>query len=80
MWTINLLKGDIIEKYLLLTFMRVVLSVGEIQLGKNLLRLHWDTAVCWPLYTLAKYPIDCQNIIQNNTLTKMYFSEEKLLI
>ena len=36
MWTINLLAGDITEKYLLSTFMRVVLSVGEIQLGKNL--------------------------------------------
>ena len=35
MWTINLLTGDIIEKCLLSTFMRVVLSVGEIQLGKK---------------------------------------------
>ena len=51
--------------------MRVVLSVGEIQLGKNLLRLDWDTAVCWPLHTLAKYPIDCQNILQNNTVFKL---------
>ena len=30
MWTINLLTGDIIEKYLLSTFLQVVLSVGEI--------------------------------------------------
>ena len=36
MWTINLLAGDITEKSLLSTFMRVVLSVGVIQLGKNL--------------------------------------------
>ena len=45
MWTINLLTGDIIEKCLLSTFMRVVLSVGEIQLGKSLLRLDWEKAV-----------------------------------
>ena len=36
MWTINLLTVDIIEKCLLSTFMRVALSVGEIQLGRNL--------------------------------------------
>ena len=35
MWTINLLTRDIIEKCLPSTFMRVVLSVGEIQLGKT---------------------------------------------
>ena len=36
MWTINLLTGDIIEKCLLSTFLRVALSVGAIQLVKNL--------------------------------------------
>ena len=36
MWTINLLTGDVIEKCLSSTFMQVVLSVGEIWLGKNL--------------------------------------------
>ena len=37
MWTINLLIGDFIEKCLLSTLMRVVLSVGEIQesIGKS---------------------------------------------
>ena len=35
MWTINLLAGEIVEKCLLSTFMRVALSVGVIQLGKN---------------------------------------------
>ena len=45
MWTINLLTGDIIENCLLSTSMRVVLSVGVIQLGKNLLRLNWEKAV-----------------------------------
>ena len=35
MWTINLLTDDIIEKCLLSTFMRVVLSVGEMQLERN---------------------------------------------
>ena len=53
MWTINLLAGDIIEKCLLSTFMRVVLSVGEIQLGKNLLRLDWEKTVYRPLFKLA---------------------------
>ena len=33
--------------------MRVVLSVGEIQLGKNLLRLDWENAIYWPLFMLA---------------------------
>ena len=42
MRTINLLTGDIIEKYLLSTFLQVVLSVGEIQLEKNLLKLDWE--------------------------------------
>ena len=36
MWTINLLTGDISEKCLLSTFLRVALSVGGIQLVKNL--------------------------------------------
>ena len=53
MWTINLVAGDITEKYLLSTFMRVVLSVGEIQLGKNLLRLDWEKTVYRPLFKLA---------------------------
>ena len=53
MWTINLLTGDIIEKCLLSTFMRVVLSVGEIQLGKNLLRLDWEKALYRSLFKLA---------------------------
>ena len=53
MWTINLLTGDIIQKCLLSTFMRVVLSVGEIQLGKNLLRLDWEKAAYRPLFKLA---------------------------
>ena len=53
MWTINLLTGDIIEKCLLSTFMRVVLSVGEIRLGKNLLKLDWENAIYWPLFVLA---------------------------
>ena len=53
MWTINLLAGDIIEKCLLSTFMRVVLSVGEIQLGKNLLRLDWEKTVYRSLFKLA---------------------------
>ena len=53
MWTINLLTGDIIEKCLLSTFMRVVLSVGEIQLGKSLLRLDWEKAVYRPLFILV---------------------------
>ena len=53
MWTINLLTGDIIEKCLLSIFMRVVLSVGEIQLGKNLFRLDWKKAVYRQLLTLG---------------------------
>ena len=53
MWTINLLTGDIIEKCLLSTFMRVVLSVGEIQLGKSLLRLDWEKAVYRLLFILV---------------------------
>ena len=53
MWTINLLTGDIIENCLLSTSMRVVLSVGVIQLGKNLLRLHWEKAVYRPLFKLV---------------------------
>ena len=53
MWTINLLTGDIIEKCLLSTFMRVVLSVGQIQLGKDLLRLDWEKVVYRSLFTLA---------------------------
>ena len=53
MWTINLLTGDIIEKCLLSTFMRVVLSVGQIQLGKDLLRLDWEKIVYRPLFTLS---------------------------
>ena len=53
MWTINLLTGDIIEKCLLSTFMRVVLSVRQIQLGKDLLRLDWEKVVYRPLFTLA---------------------------
>ena len=53
MWTINLLTGDIIENCLLSTSMRVVLSVGVIQLGKNLLRLNWEKAVYRPLFKLV---------------------------
>ena len=53
MRTINLLTGDIIEKYLLSTFLQVVLSVGEIQLEKNLLKLDWEKDVYWPLFKLA---------------------------
>ena len=53
MWTINLLTRDIIEKCLLTTLMRVALSVGEIQLGKNLLRLNWQKSVYRPLFKLA---------------------------
>ena len=53
MWTINLLTGDIIENCLLSTSMRVVLSVGVMQLGKNLLRLDWEKAVYRPLFKLA---------------------------
>ena len=53
MWTINLLTGDIIENCLLSTSMRVVLSVGVMQLGKNLLRLNWEKAVYRPLFKLA---------------------------
>ena len=53
MWTINLLTGDIIEKCLLSTFMRVVLSIGEIQLGKSLLRLDWEKVVYRPLFILV---------------------------
>ena len=44
MWPINLLTCDIIEKCLVLTFMRIVLSVGEIQLGSK--------DVYWSLFTL----------------------------
>ena len=33
--------------------MQVVSSVGETQLGKNLIKLDWDKAVHWPLFTLA---------------------------
>ena len=53
MWTINLLTGDIIENCLLSTSVRVVLSVGVIQLGKNLLRLNWEKAVYRPLVKLV---------------------------
>ena len=53
MWTINLLTGDVIENCLLSTSMRVVLSVGVMQLGKNLLRLNWEKAVYRPLFKLA---------------------------
>ena len=53
MWTINLLTGDMIENCLLSTSMRVVLSVGVMQLGKNLLRLNWEKAVYRPLFKLA---------------------------
>ena len=53
MWAINLLTGDIIEKCLLSNFMRVVLQVREIQLGKNLVRLDWEKAVYRLLFTLV---------------------------
>ena len=53
MWTTNLLTGDIIEKCLLSTFMRVILSLGEIQLGKNRLRPDLEKAVYRPLFKLA---------------------------
>ena len=53
MWAINLLTGDIIENCLLSTSMRVVLSVGVIQLGKNLLRLNWEKAVYRLLFKLV---------------------------
>ena len=53
MWAINLLTGDIIEKCLLSNFMRVVLQVGEIQLGKNQVRLDWEKAVYRLLFTLV---------------------------
>ena len=39
------ITDNIIEKCLPSTFMRVVLSVGEIPLGKSLLRLDWEKAV-----------------------------------
>ena len=38
------ITGDILEECLPSTFIRVVLSVGEIQLGKSLLRLDWEKA------------------------------------
>ena len=33
--------------------MRVVLSIGETQLGKKLIRLDWEKAVYRPLFILA---------------------------
>ena len=63
MWAINLLTGDIIEKCLLSTFMRVVLHVGEIQLGKNLVRLDWEKAVYRLLFTLVNTLIRQYNFI-----------------
>ena len=52
MLTINVLTCDVIEKCLLSTFVRVVLSGGEIQ---NLLRLDWDKAVYRQLLTLGNF-------------------------
>ena len=52
MWTINLLTGDIIEKCFPPTFMRVVLSLGEIQLGKTRLgKSCLPTAIYTSLYS-----------------------------
>ena len=57
MWTINLFTGDIIEKCLLSTFMRVVLSVGEIQLGNSLLRLDWEKVMILQRKALYRHQI-----------------------
>ena len=63
MWAINLRTGDIIEKCLLSNFMRVVLQVREIQLGKNLVRLDWEKAVYRLLFTLVNTLIRQYNFI-----------------